>query len=300
MSRTLCLLSLSAALALSPASALAQAANAPAAAPPAASQAASQTVNQGAPDLINGKTSEDRGHTLMNAMIQALGGQAWRDRKTMSSLGRTSTFFRGQPTGVIVEYAAYRKFGEGTHPAEERIEFITDKSMILPGKKRDVAQVWTADNGYEITYKGTKALPKDQVEDYLRRRSHSIESVVEQWLKAPGVIVLSEGTDMVNRHIADKLTVLSANNDAVTFELDATSHLPLSRTFEWRNQQFGDHDEDREEYDDWHTVDGLPTPLTISRYRNGDLVNQRFLTKVQYNIPLPPDTFDQNVLLKKH
>ncbi len=277
---------LCAALALAPLRAVAQA-DAPPAAP-------------AEPQMVNGKVSGDRGHQLMDAMIQALGGEAWRSRKTESSLGRTSSFFRGQPTGVIVEYAAYRRFGDGTQPTEERIEFITDKSMILPGKKRDVAQVWTADNGYEITYKGSKALPRDQVEDYLRRRSHSVESVVKQWLKAPGVIVLSEGTTMVNRRIADKLTVLSANNDAVTFELDATSHLPLSRTFEWRNQQFGDHDTDREEYDDWHTVDGLPTALTISRYRNGDLVNQRFLTKVEYNVPLPPDTFNQDVLLKKH
>ncbi len=78
----------------------------------------------------------------------------------------------------------------------------------------------------------------------------------------------------------------------MTLELDQTTHLPLARTFEWRNEQFKDHDEDREEYDDYHSFNGLPTPLTLTRSRNGDMVNQRFLTKVEYNLPLPPDTFN--------
>ena len=45
------------------------------------------------------------------------------------------------------------------------------------------------------------------------------------------MMILAEGTTMVERRMADKVTVLSANNDAVTIELDATTHLPLRRTF---------------------------------------------------------------------
>ena len=48
--------------------------------------------------------------------------------------------------------------------------------------------------------------------------------------------------------MADKVTVLSANNDAVTIELDATTHLPLRRTFRARNETFGDFDEEAETY----------------------------------------------------
>jgi hypothetical protein len=99
--------------------------------------------------------------------------------------------------------------------------------------------------------------------------------------------------------MADKVTVLSANNDAVTLELDANTHLPLRRTFQWRNQQFKDFDEDAEDYSDYHTVQGLPTAMTITRYKNGDMVNQRFITKATYNEPLEPSMFDVEVLVKK-
>ncbi len=267
--------------------------------PTAPLRAQARDLQDAAPPLANGQTQEQRGKQLLEQMVAALGGPAWLSRHTATEHGRTAAFFRGAPTGATIDFNEARQFQTATEPALERIGFLTDKSMILPGKKIDVVQIWTADNGSEITYKGANPLPKDQVEDYLRRRNHSVEAIIFTWLKAPGVIVIAEGASMVMRHLADKVTVLSANNDAVTLELDVNTHLPLARTFEWRNQQFKDHDEDREEYNDYHDFDGLPTPLTLSRYRNGDLVNQRFLSKVEYNLPLPPDTFNPDVILKK-
>jgi hypothetical protein len=265
----------------------AQTVDTPSAAP---AQSAAQT---------SAETQEQRGRQLLDQMVTALGGPAWLNRKDMSFHGRVAAFFRGQPNGNIVDFDGWRQFPDATHPEADRIGFLTDKSMIFPGKKIDVVQIWTAGNGFEVTYKGRVNLPKDQVEDYYRRRAHSIEEVIRTWLKAPGVIVISDGTTMVERRMADKITVLSANNDAVTIELDATTHLPLRRTFEWRNTTFKDHDEDAEQYDDYHTIQGLPTALTITRYHNGDMASQRFLSKVEYNTNLPAALFNPDNLLKK-
>ena len=244
-------------------------------------------------------TQEQIGKKLLDEMVAALGGQAWFDRKDMQVSGRTAAFFRGQPNGTVIEFTGWRRFPGSGQPEAERIGYLTDKSMILPGKKIDVVQIYTADNIYEVTYKGRTELPKDIVTEYLRRQNHSIESVVREWIKAPGVMIISEGQTMVERRMADKVTVLSANNDAVTIELDVTTHLPLRRTFKWRNEKFKDFDEDAETYDDYHTVDGLPTAFTLTRYRNGDMVNQRFYTKVAYNQGLSPELFNPDNLLKK-
>ena len=256
-------------------------------------------LTSAAPSLAPGQTSEDRGRQLLDQMVTALGGSTWLARTDISTLGRTAAFFHNAPNGQVIEFAAYHQLAGPGRPEAERIEFITDKGMIMPGKKRDVAQIWTKEGGFELTYKGVSPLPQEQVEDYLRRRAHSIEAVIATWIKAPGVMIVSEGTTMVERHLADKVTVLSADNDAVTIELDATTHLPLSRTFTWRNVKFQDHDEDREEYDDYHTVQGLPTALTLTRYRNGDMASQRFLTRVEYNVVLPPNAFNPEIALSK-
>ena len=265
---------------------------------PAALQAQANDIPSAAPSSSTADP-EQRGRQLLDQMVTALGGPAWLNRQTMSTQGHTAAFFRDQPTGSNLEFAEYFQYPVNGKSQVERIEFITPKGMIMPGKKRDVVQVWTPDQGYELTYKGKSPLPKEQVDDFLRRRAHSVETVIAVWLKAPGVVVVSEGTTTVERRAADKVSILSANNDAVTLELDANTHLPLARTFEWRNLQFKDHDEDREEYDNYQTYSGIPTPLTLSRYRNGDLVNQRFLSKVEYNQPLPAETFNPDAPLQQ-
>ena len=112
-------------------------------------------------------------------------------------------------------------------------------------------------------------------------------------------MVVAEGTTMVERRMADKISILSASNDAVTIELDSSTHLPLRRTFQSRNLTFKDYDEDSEQYDDYHTIQGLPTALAITRYHNGDMSSQTFLKSVQYNTTLPPDTFNIDILVKK-
>jgi hypothetical protein len=252
--------------------------------------AQASTIPSAAPVEAKGLTQEQLGKKLLDEMIEALGGEAWFSRKDMQVEARTAAFFRGQPNGIVIQYIGYRRFPGSGQPEAERIVF---------GKKHDVVQVWTDGSGYEVTYKGRNTLPKDQVEDYYRRQDHSVESVVRNWMKAPGVMILSEGSTMVERRVADKVTVLSANNDAVTLDLDATSHLPLRRTFKWRNDTFKDFDEEAETYDDYHTVQGLPTPYNITRYRNGDMINQRFITKVAYDQALSPDLFNPDNLLKK-
>jgi hypothetical protein len=64
--------------------------------------------------------------------------------------------------------------------------------------------------------------------------------------------------------------------------------------------KFKDIDEDAEEYDDYHTIQGLPTPFTLSRYHNGDLANQKFILKAEYNTRPQPALFDvDKPLLKK-
>jgi hypothetical protein len=256
-------------------------------------------IPSAAPSTPSGQTSEERGRTLLHQMLEALGGDAWLKRQNVRELGHLARFFRGAPTGLVVDFTATHQFSTDTRPEAERIGFMTDKSILFPGKKIDVVQIWAANTGYEVTYKGKVTLPKEQVEDYYRRRAHSIESIFQVWLKTPGVMVVFEGSTMVEHRVTERVTILSPNNDAVTLDIDASDHLPRRRTFEWRNATFKDHDEDAEEYDDYHTIQGLPTPLTITRYHNGDMASQTFFTKLDYDVTLPPDIFNPDVLLKK-
>jgi hypothetical protein len=231
-------------------------------------------IPSAAPAQVAGQTPEQRGRKLLDEMLEALGGNAWLNRRNLQERGHLARFFRGAPTGIVIDFTATHQFPTASRMEAQRIGFITDKSIIFPGKKIDIVQIWTAGKGYEVTYKGEAELPKDQVADFYRRQDHSIESIYRTWLKAPDVMVVAEGTTMVERRLADKVTILSANNDAVTVD-------------------------DAEEYADYHTIQGLPTALTITRYHNGDMASQTFLLKVEYDVDIPADNFNPEVLLKK-
>ena len=265
---------------------------------PSANAQASE-IPSAAPSVNPNLTPEQRGRALIDQMIAALGGDAWLNRTTIAARRPHRRLLPRPAQPRHHEYHEVRRLAASGQPEADRVGFLTERGMIMPGKKIDVVQIWTDGHGYEITYKGKTDLPKDQVEDFYRRRAHSIEEVVRTWINAPGVMIVAEGTTMVERRLADKVTVLSANNDAVTLELDATTHLPLRRTFEWRNQQFKDHDEDAEEYDDYHTIQGLPTAMTITRYHNGDMASQRFFTKVDLQRSPPAALFDPTIIPTK-
>lgn len=244
----------------------------------AAPQAA--TAAQATGEDATAKTNQQKARALLDAMVDALGDLSWESLQDWEQEGRTSYFEHGNPTGQITPFWAYHR--------------APDLDRVVFGKKRDVVQLFTADAGYEMTYKGRAPLPKEQVDDFLRRRAHSVEVVARVWLNQPGTVLIYEGQSTVERRLADKVTLFSVSNDSVTLELDAESHLPLRRTFQWRNPIYKDKDEDVEEYDDYHDIQGFPTPYTITRYKNGDMVSQRFLFKGSYNVGLPAAMFDPN------
>ncbi len=236
------------------------------------------------------KANEQKARALLDAMVQALGGNKWLTLKDETFAGRTSSFYQGKPTGGISDYIDYRRF-----PDQERIEL---------GKKSDVVEFFLKDAGWEVTYRGKRTLPQEQVDDFLRRRDHSVETAIRVWLKDPKTIVLFDKQSLVERHLADQVTLISPANDSITLQMDAQTHLPLRRSFQWRDPLYRDKNEEAEEYDDYHAVDGIPTAFTITRFHNGDMTNQRYLyrDKSAYNTNLADSMFDvdaANARIKK-
>ncbi len=222
--------------------------------------------------------NQKKARATLDAMVTALGGPRWLTLTSTMQQGRTSGFYLGKPTGMTSEFYEIQKF-----PDQTRVEL---------GKKRDVVEIISGDQAWEVTYKGKRELPKDQVQDLIRRREHSIQTAMRVWLNDPRTVLIYGGQNLVERHLADRTTLINAENDSITIQTDAETHLPLRRTYQWRDPVYKDKNTDAEEYDDYHVVEGFPTAYTITRYHNDDMTNQRFLSRAAYNIALTPDMFN--------
>ena len=230
------------------------------------------------PQQDDSARNAQQARAALDAMVKALGGDAWLNMQNREYQGRSAGFYHGKPSGATVEYWEFHAW-----PDHDRAEFT---------KHRDVLQIFTGNQGWEVIYSGKKELPKEQVDEFLRRRDHSIETVIKKWLKDPNTILLYEGQHLVESHLGEQVTLISAQNEAVTILLDLQTHLPLRRSFQWRDPLYKDKNEDAEEYDNYRPVNGFQTPFNITRFKNGDMVNQRFLFKAIYNQSLPADEFD--------
>ena len=235
-------------------------------------------------DDISTKNAK-QARAVLDAMVQALGGDAWLNMKNQERQGQVAAFFHGKPSGGTTEYFEFHQW-----PDHYRIEYT---------KHRDVVQFYQGRTGEEVTFKGKAPLPQEQVDDWVRRRDHSIETAIKVWLKDPQTILLYEGQKMAERHLADQVTLISSSNEAVTIQTDTQTHLPLRRSFEWRDPLYKDKNLDAEEYDDYHVMEGFPTPFTITRFKNDDQIRQYFIVHVKYNQDLPPDLWDVDAVTRK-
>ena len=241
-------------------------------------QSSAQAGAQTTPISPEAQQNATKAKTLLDQAIQALGGQAYLDIQDMSQTGRTYSFHHGETTSTGILFWRFVKF-----PDKERVEVT---------KQRDVAYVYNGDHAYEVTYKGTAEQDAKVVADYLRRRAHSLEWVLRRWVKEPGVALFYDGAAVAADKPADQVSIMNAHDDSVTLYLDTTTHLPIKRTFTWRDPADNLRNTEEEVYDAYRPTQGIVTPYSVTRYYNGDMSNQRFLNTVTYNNNLSESMFD--------
>jgi hypothetical protein len=254
------------------------------------------------------KFAEDEGskkaRALVDKAIEALGGSAYATYTVRSEEGRSYSLYHGQTRGSGALYRRYFKFSD-----KERLEFALEKGIgvydLIPfpipvpegkaNKKTDVAIIHNGDKAYEVSYKGTEQEDAKDTRDYIRRRERSLDWVLRKWIHEPGVAFFYDGTAIAAANLADKVTITNERNQSVTLFLDTTTHLPVKKSYSWRDATDKGQNREEEVFDNYKPVQGIMTPYTLSRYYNGDLVSERFLNRVKYNDELADSLFEATI-----
>lgn len=243
--------------------------------PQAAVQGPSDGIRSIPPDANTLKAK-----ALIEQGIQALGGQSYLNVRDCEQQGRSYSLHHGQSTSGGVLFWSFSEF-----PDKERIEVT---------KERDVAQVYINNKGYEITYKGARPVEEKDLIDYLRRRRFSLETVLRTWVNDPGVIVLYEGNAIAGQHPAEKVTLINSKDESVSLFFDVDTHLPVKKSFEWRDPVDRQKNLEEEIYENYRQVSGIMVPYNVTRFFNGDMSAQRFLSNATINQGLDQAMFNPN------
>jgi hypothetical protein len=236
---------------------------------------------------------------LLTQMVQAMGGEAYLQIKDMVQEGRTYGFSRGEPQGAGAPFVRVWHW-----PDQERTQFTYERESIsiisiVPSipvtSKGHSAIIFNGDKGYEITYRGTEAIEPEVLQDYLRRRAHSLQWVLRKWFAEPGISLFYEGEVLAERKHSEQISISNGENEMVTIAIDTSTHLPVRVSFIWRDPKTHDRIEESEAYDNYRLVQGIMTPLSIIRYRDGNATNQKFLTSVKFNQGTPESMFEAKI-----
>ncbi|MBZ5509267.1 MAG: hypothetical protein LAO78_27735 [Acidobacteriia bacterium] len=232
---------------------------------------------------ITGQSNQQKARTVIDDMIQALGGQAYLTAQDYYAEGRSGSFHNESLVGSGLYYRFWK------WPDKDRIELT---------KQRDIVQLYVGELAYEITYKGVR--PQDpQKDEKLRqaliRRHYNLEVVLRQWLTEPGILLLDEGPGISEGHLAEKITIINSKNESVTLLVDPTTHLPLEKRFSTRDPRYRDRDEEITIYGDWKVIQGVNTPRMTVIKRNGETISQQIILNMTYNNHPADSLFDPAV-----
>ena len=224
--------------------------------------------------------NEHQARELLDRAIQALGGAAYLNVHDIQEQGRVYSFYHGRPTSNGVFFWRFTEY-----PDKERIE-------LTP--QRDIARVYNGDKAYEITYKGPHAIEKKDLDDYLRRRRFSLETILRSWINDPKVALFYDGNALAGSLAAQRVTLINDKNESVSVYFDVDTHLPIKKTYSWRDPVDRERNTEEETFDGYRLVQGIMTPFGFTRYFNGDMQTERFMTAISYNQNPNPAMFDAN------
>jgi hypothetical protein len=229
------------------------------------------------------QTNQQKARTLVDQMIHALGGQAYLTAEDYYAEGRSGSFHNESLVGTTLFYRFWK------WPDKDRTEVT---------KQRDIVQLYVGDQTYEITYKGIRPLDP-QKDERLRqeviRRHYTLENVLRNWLKEPGILLLDEGPSISEGHMAEKLTIINSKDESVTILVDPETHLPLEKRFSTRDPRYRERDEEALIYGDWKVFQGINTPRMTVTKRNGETISQQIILNITYNIHPADALFDPSV-----
>ena len=104
--------------------------------------------------------------------------------------------------------------------------------------------------------------------------------------------VFDEGQTVAAEKETEQVAVMNSKNEGVTLYFDLNTHLPVKKSFTWRDPVDKQRNVEEEIYDNYRMEQNLMTPYDTTRFFNGEMAAQYFLTHASFNQGLSDALFD--------
>ncbi len=226
---------------------------------------------------VDGKT--DKAEQIVKKAIEALGGTAYLNVKTVTGRGLFTPYQNGG-AGLPSEFVDFIVW-----PDRERTEFRSSLGRTL--------QVNTGDTGWQFENKAKlfKDMTPPQIADFKSYIRTTTDNLLRGFWRKDGAKLSYAGrreAGLGKRNEVVKLTY--ADGLEVEYEFGAQDFTPAKVVYRKLNSE-GVLAREEDRYAQFINLNGVNAPFVIDHYREDKQTSRVNYTVIEYNRPLPNDLF---------
>ena len=248
--------------------------------------------------LASAQDNQVRGKQLIDDMLKALGGEKFLKIQNRVETGRAFSFYNSQISGLSPS-----KFYTRYIPEEKPGAKLAQQEHQSFGKNEIYFAVLREEGGWEVTFRGSKPLEKDQIRRHHDSVVNNIFYILRNRLQEPGLIFEARGTDVIDNMTVNMVDVIDSENHVVTVYIHQSTKLPVRQDWVWHDAQTRDRNVEVTRFSRYRDVAGTQWPFQMHRERNGEKTYEMFADSVVINQNLDGELFaipDANSRPKKY
>jgi len=229
------------------------------------------------PDTMMPEASATKAQQILAQMLDAMGGAAYINVRGSQCSGRLSHFGHNNDLTSYLEFKDYWRF--------------PDKNRIDYGKKGNIIDLFSGKEGWTMDHDGVAEEPADKVDEFQDRMLKDPEHLLRYRLKEQGLVYRYGGADLIDLKPVDWIELVDREERTYRIAVQRENHLMVRFTVITEDSTSRERTEEVTSYSNYHPLDGVQTPLQVTRTRNDRRILQAFYDTCSYNPNLPADFF---------
>jgi hypothetical protein len=171
----------------------------------------------------------------------------------------------------------------------------------LGEKKRRQVQIYNLEIGRGWILEGESSveeIPEEEIQGFANSVREDMDILLRDRVDEEGMSLFYYGPEEISgTGEFEAVDFLDASNKSIVIFFDLESHLP-SKMETHATNSFGVRQKEETEFANWHTIQGVHTPLRSDHYTDGQVSRQIFIEEITFNGDIPPEYFLEPVLEK--
>ena len=227
------------------------------------------------------ESGDDKARKVIDAAVTAMGGDAYLQVRNSQSSGRYFFFRKGRK--------GFTRYRDWTvyDPVKSRHERgKNEKEQYVAVHNMALNKGWTLEGEFDV-----EEIPDKELDSWMKAVRKDLNFLIKQRLDEEGMSLYYYGPDdIAGQGEFEAVEFLDASNNSVVVFFNLNSHLPEKVENEFTDDTGLRHKMEWEFYN-WHTIQGVHTPLRTDIYLDGDISQQFFIEDLAYNLQIPESQF---------